>query len=333
MATALADEDVAELGKHVDLEAFVRYWALESILNMWDGYSGKRNNNFYVYADPANDNKLAFIPQGPDYAMQSLEEVPAWVSGDKNFYNPDGVEYPRLFFNYSGISKLLSREEKYRTMYKKQVKDLVGEGNAFDETWLLDQISAIQELLKPYIHVRSHDVKKFIEARTDRVLKDVAEESTLTWHRWTNSSTDWRIMVCSWWMCCVPFLLINASVDPSNGLPMDMSCSCINLIFLMIFNAITWILCIYWCIRCRKFKRCIHCCCCFCVPEKRHCLGHSFCGKGGGEVAVVTGCCKRLESDGDDTTENEPTDRESTPKESGKQTVESGFGGSGNDCD
>lgn len=51
----------------VDLDAFMRFWMVESLISHWDGYSGDLNN-FFVYHDPTSD-KLAFIPWGPDTAF------------------------------------------------------------------------------------------------------------------------------------------------------------------------------------------------------------------------------------------------------------------------
>lgn len=48
----------------VDLDAFIRLWAAESLIGHWDGYSGNRNN-FYLYVNPA-DNRMYFIPWGTD---------------------------------------------------------------------------------------------------------------------------------------------------------------------------------------------------------------------------------------------------------------------------
>ena len=62
----LADPKATEtdIGKLVDLDSFYRFWATESLVGFWDGYSGNKNN-FFAYLNP-KDNKFYFIPWGMD---------------------------------------------------------------------------------------------------------------------------------------------------------------------------------------------------------------------------------------------------------------------------
>lgn len=53
-----------EIGELVDLESFYKFWAAESLVGFWDGYSGNKNN-FFAYLNP-EDNKFYFIPWGMD---------------------------------------------------------------------------------------------------------------------------------------------------------------------------------------------------------------------------------------------------------------------------
>ena len=40
--------DVEELDRIIDLDYFIRYWAMESLIGFWDGYNANQNN-FYLY--------------------------------------------------------------------------------------------------------------------------------------------------------------------------------------------------------------------------------------------------------------------------------------------
>ncbi len=62
----LADPKASEtdIGKLVDLDSFYKFWATESLVGFWDGYSGNKNN-FFAYLNP-EDNKFHFIPWGMD---------------------------------------------------------------------------------------------------------------------------------------------------------------------------------------------------------------------------------------------------------------------------
>ncbi len=71
----LADPKVteADIGELVDLESFYRFWAAESLVGFWDGYSGNKNN-FFVYLNP-EDNKFYFIPWGMDSIFTKMSKL------------------------------------------------------------------------------------------------------------------------------------------------------------------------------------------------------------------------------------------------------------------
>lgn len=70
-AVAAVDSgDLDEIGRHIDLPAFYRFWAAEVLVGHWDGYGWNRNN-YYVVIDPA-DGLLRFVPWGPDAAFSDL---------------------------------------------------------------------------------------------------------------------------------------------------------------------------------------------------------------------------------------------------------------------
>jgi len=59
------DEEFATaVGQHLALGQFVTVYALEALLNHWDGYA-YRANNYYLYDNPA-DGRFVFIPHGMD---------------------------------------------------------------------------------------------------------------------------------------------------------------------------------------------------------------------------------------------------------------------------
>jgi hypothetical protein len=70
-------ELVERLGAVVNLDQFFRFWAAESLVWHRDGYSG-HSNNFFIYADPGDGGRFAFLPWGPDgtFQVDNREEVP-----------------------------------------------------------------------------------------------------------------------------------------------------------------------------------------------------------------------------------------------------------------
>ena len=69
--------DVEALGRHLDIDSFVRYWAMESLIGFWDGYTNDQNN-FLLYKNPQN-SKLYFIPWGVDSAFTQTMPLPPYV--------------------------------------------------------------------------------------------------------------------------------------------------------------------------------------------------------------------------------------------------------------
>jgi len=61
------DKKIAALGRAIDLDQFINFWALEIIAGHWDGYNGNLNN-FFVYSGK-DDKRLRFIPWGTDGSL------------------------------------------------------------------------------------------------------------------------------------------------------------------------------------------------------------------------------------------------------------------------
>ncbi len=62
------DEDLLELVEPlIDLDAYISFWATESLIGHWDGYNGNQNN-FFLYLEPTS-RKFHFIPWGTDGAF------------------------------------------------------------------------------------------------------------------------------------------------------------------------------------------------------------------------------------------------------------------------
>jgi hypothetical protein len=76
-AQRIADAGLAGAGEVIDLAQFTRFYAMETLLKHWDGYTGQVNNA-YVYndvvavANPTIDTvNLKFIPWGLDQILQA----------------------------------------------------------------------------------------------------------------------------------------------------------------------------------------------------------------------------------------------------------------------
>ncbi|MEZ4264939.1 MAG: CotH kinase family protein [Myxococcota bacterium] len=57
----------------INLDAFITFWAAEVLVGHWDGYVGN-TNNFYVYVNPDDGDRLHFIPWGVDGTFPTGEQ-------------------------------------------------------------------------------------------------------------------------------------------------------------------------------------------------------------------------------------------------------------------
>ena len=58
---SLDDELIQNWSKRLNFDMFIRFWVLEMVAGHFDGYSSYKNN-FYIYFDPDDNDRAAFIP-------------------------------------------------------------------------------------------------------------------------------------------------------------------------------------------------------------------------------------------------------------------------------
>jgi len=78
-----SDEDLyAELDQVINVDEFVKFWALEVLLDHSDGYCVNRNN-FYVYFNPNDNDRAVFIPWGLNYFRhEDLTKLEEYVNSE-----------------------------------------------------------------------------------------------------------------------------------------------------------------------------------------------------------------------------------------------------------
>ncbi len=80
------DQVIAALEKVLDVDAFLRFWAMENLIGHWDGYASNRNNYFVYYHNQTS--RLLFLPWGMD--QLASDNNPLW--GDPSFVPPKSVK-------------------------------------------------------------------------------------------------------------------------------------------------------------------------------------------------------------------------------------------------
>lgn len=145
-ALALPDEQLMNvLPQLVDVDQFVRFWAVETLLGAWDSASGNANN-FYLYRAP-DDGRFRFLPWGADTAFR----------GEHPLKPGTGV----LYRNFSLADRLFELPD-YRAQYEEELAGLLE--TQWSEADLLQQLERIRQLTGT-TEADAASVKAFIAGR------------------------------------------------------------------------------------------------------------------------------------------------------------------------
>ena len=128
-----ADDWLTGVEAVFDIDRFLTFWALEVIVNHWDGYSGN-NNNFFVYADPSDGGRFTFMPWGADSAF-----VPAFDLGDG--------PYPPSVMANAMLSRRLYLDPVMRAKYQARLVELLD--TIWDEDALLAEVDQMEATVLP----------------------------------------------------------------------------------------------------------------------------------------------------------------------------------------
>ncbi len=150
-------------GRLVDLDAFLSFWAVESLIGFWDGYCNNQNN-YFVYANPAT-RKFQFIPWGADAAFGEPDPF-------TRYKPPESVKavslLPRRLYNVA------ETREKYRQRLR-MILD-----KHWNEAGLLAEVDRVSALVRGHITVPTgafeasqERVRKFIRDRRKVLLKEL----------------------------------------------------------------------------------------------------------------------------------------------------------------
>ena len=152
------DEDLVELLEPlIDMEAYVSYWAAETLIGHWDGYNGN-TNNFFVYLEPTT-RKFYFIPWGTDgaFAASPLIPRPAPVSVNAFAMLPN-----RLY----GLPEM-------RMRYLARLMELLD--TVWDESAILAQIDRYASVLSPHADENwLETIRTFVLGRREAIEAELA---------------------------------------------------------------------------------------------------------------------------------------------------------------
>ena len=177
----------------VDLDAFFLFWATEVLVSHWDGYTGN-TNNFFVYADPTDGDRLRFIPWGADATFGEEEDEDEDEDEDEEEDEDEdedeqggGGERERspgagpAVLAVSALPHRLYDLPPMRERYAATLTQLLDE--VWDEQALLDEVDRIVALLTPELSGpplaifkdRAADLAKRISGRRGALLAALAQ--------------------------------------------------------------------------------------------------------------------------------------------------------------
>jgi hypothetical protein len=120
--------DLIEIRKHLDIDQFIRFWAMEMILVHWDGFTQSRNNSF-IYFNP-KDGRAMMIPRGMDQVLT-------------DYVHPkgNGVPYSQVFFHSHRLTNKLLQNPRYFQQLKNNINAYLK--NVWDEESILAYIDRL----------------------------------------------------------------------------------------------------------------------------------------------------------------------------------------------
>ena len=183
LINVLADDKVTEeaIGELVDLESFYPFWATESLLGFWDGYSGN-NNNYFIYLNPET-GKFQFSPWGADALFTNFS-----MDFRRNSRTPTSVKTQGL------IAYRLYQLEAGRERYAKTMTELLK--SHWNEVELLAELDRVAAMIQPYLLPEQRefqeeewggrgekktfenqlaDVRDFIRTRKNDILQEIGD--------------------------------------------------------------------------------------------------------------------------------------------------------------
>lgn len=163
---AKSEPAVDEIGKIVDLDNFLKFWAVESLIGFWDGYSNNQNN-YWVYENRDN-GKFYFMPWGADGAMMSMR-------GPFGGFGPQG---PASVYAQGMLANRLYHDKSIAECYRKTMQQLLQD--VWKEDELIKSIDRIEALVTPHLHDRQlgapeamNSTREFIRTRREAVTAEL----------------------------------------------------------------------------------------------------------------------------------------------------------------
>jgi len=170
--------DLKEVEKLVNVDQFIKFWAMESLLGFWDGYTNNQNN-YYAYSSPADGKRFHFLPWGADGAFVEGRGPFSRFGGDDDA--PDSV------YSQSMLAYRLFQTEGIPNRYKAALENILK--NVWNEKDIKNEINRIQTLTRNHLHHR--------QDRKDRSVDSLISFVEGRRSKFESELNDWPVKVSS----------------------------------------------------------------------------------------------------------------------------------------
>ncbi len=128
----------AELERYFDAPGFIRWLAINTVMQDWDSY-GNSPHNYYLYGDPAEEGRLSWIPWDHNESLKEAGGIFPPLPLDVASF--DSARWPLIDYLYG--------DSEYRALYWITVEEFA-EG-AFAETALRERLQSEHDLIAPFV--------------------------------------------------------------------------------------------------------------------------------------------------------------------------------------
>lgn len=160
--------DLVEVEKVVNLSQFMRFWVVESLLGMWDGYCANQNN-YFAYASPRDGERFHFMPWGADSSF----------TGGRGPFGGWGNSGPQSIYGQSLLANRLYATTGIPERYRQVMREVLAE--VWNEQELLAELHRVEAMTKEHWHERQgrtgdgvQQVARFIEGRRAQIEGELA---------------------------------------------------------------------------------------------------------------------------------------------------------------
>ena len=163
--------NLAKAEKHVNVDQFIKFWAMESLLGFWDGYTNNQNN-YYAYASPKDDMRFHFMPWGADGAFTESR-------GPFSRFRGDGNE-PKAVYTQSMLANRLFQLDGIPNRYKAALEGILMD--VWNEEEIKDDVKRIHALTRNHLHPRQDRIDQgisrliaFVEDRRSSIESELQD--------------------------------------------------------------------------------------------------------------------------------------------------------------